>query len=457
METAESAPPADQKPKAKALAGGVEVWCSHERLVPVDELKPNPRNPNTHSDGQIDLLAKNIRYFGWRHPITVSSRSGFIVAGHGRLMAAKKLGLELVPVDFQSFANDDEELAVLVSDNRLAELAETDEDELKALIKELDGQIDLDLTGFDAISIDELFPPETKDEDNTVPAPPPNPLTRPGDLYLLRDHRLLCGDSTSAEDVTRLMDGQRAVLFATDPPYLVGYDGTNHPGTSRTKNTDWSETYGATWDDADLERNNDLYERFIRIAIEHAILPDAAWYCWHASRRQMMVEQAWEKNGAFVHQQIIWHKPNRPILTRSWYLWAHEPCFFGWIKSQKPPRADSEHLRSVWNIDGINNDERPDHPTPKPLECFAIPMRQHTRKGELCYEPLTGSGSQLVAAEQLGRRVFGMEISPTYCDVIVKRWLNLGEGRTARRIRDGVEEDVTSEFTEPVDTGEEAP
>jgi DNA modification methylase len=246
------------------------------------------------------------------------------------------------------------------------------------------------------------------------------------------------------EDVRRLMNGQRAILFATDPPYLVGYDGTNHPGTRPKTNTDWSETYGATWDEADDARNCDLYDRFIKAAVEVAIDPNAAWYCWHASRRQRMVEDAWEKNGAFVHQQIIWSKPNRPILTRSWYLWAHEPCFFGWIKGNKPPRESPDYERSVWEIEGINNDERPDHPTPKPLECFAVPMRQHTKRNDLCYEPFSGSGTQLVAGDQLGRRVYGLEISPAYCDVIVRRWLALAPGRQV--ICNG--EDVTKRFTE---------
>jgi hypothetical protein len=227
-----------------------------------------------------------------------------------------------VPVDYQHYENEAAEWADMIADNRIAELADIDEDDLKSLLRELDGQIDLDLTGFDEESLDDLLglDEETSEDGSTVPQPPADPVTRPGDLYLLGEHRLLCGDSTKPDDVQRLMNSERAILFATDPPYLVGYDGTNHPGTRPKTNTDWSETYGPTWDEADAERNCDLYERFIAVAIEHAIEPNAAWYCWHASRRQRMVEDAWEKNGAFVHQQVIWHKPNRPILTRSWFL-----------------------------------------------------------------------------------------------------------------------------------------
>ncbi len=424
------------------------VFCAHTELVETEKLIPNPKNPNRHPQPQIKLLAKIIRAQGWRNSIVVSKRSGFVIKGHGRLEAAKLLECEKVPVDFQCYDSEAAEWADMLADNRLAELAEADNDELKALIKELEGKIDLDLTGFDEDSLDDLLKRlgTSEGDASTVTPPPVTPFTKTGDLYELGNHRLLCGDSTQAEDVRRVMNGERAILFATDPPYLVGYDGTNHPGKRPKTNTDWSETYGATWDEADSDQNNELYDRFIKVAVAEAIDPNAAWYCWHASRRQRMVEEAWEKNGAFVHQQIIWAKPNRPILTRSWYLWAHEPCFFGWIKGKKPPKETSDYERSVWEIEGLNNDERPDHPTPKPLECFALPMRQHTKKGGLCFEPFSGSGSQLIAGEQLGRRVYGLEISPAYCDVIVQRWLNLGEGRKATRIRDGVEEDVTAEF-----------
>ena len=198
------------------------------------------------------------------------------------------------------------------------------------------------------------------------------------------------------------MHNQKAILFASDPPYLVDYDGTNHPSKQGwpDKNKDWSDSYAITWDDA--SQGPELYEEFIRQAIEHAILPNAAWYCWHASRRQAMVENVWEKYGAFVHQQIVWAK-DRGILTRSYYLWQHEPCFFGWLKGNKPPRVSDDYPSTVRTLPTVKVGEKTEHPTSKPVEVFAIPMRQHTRPGEIRYEPFSGSGSQIIAGETTGR------------------------------------------------------
>ncbi|MGC1955144.1 MAG: hypothetical protein WA970_21710, partial [Gammaproteobacteria bacterium] len=167
-------------------------------------------------------------------------------------------------------------------------------------------------------------------------------------------------------------------------PYLVDYDGTNHPSKQGDpdKNKDWGNSYGITWDDS--SQGPELYEGFIRQAIEHAILPNAAWYCWHASRRQAMVEGVWEKFGAFVHQQLIWAK-DRGILTRSYYLWQHEPCFFGWLKGHKPPRVSDDYPSTVWSLPTVKVGEKTEHPTSKPVEVFAIPMHQHARPGEVCY------------------------------------------------------------------------
>src|SRR5262249_36280821 len=150
----------------------------------------------------------------------------------------------------------------------------------------------------------------------------------------------------------------------------------------------------------------------------------AAWYCWHASRRQAMLESVWEELGAFVHQQIIWFK-SRPVLTYSVYMWAHEPCFFGWVKGNKPTTIKQEHYpTTVWNIPS-SEVESSDHPPSKPVRIFRIPMELHTRVGDICYEPFSGSGSQLIAAETSGRRCYGLEICPEYVDVAITRWQNL--------------------------------
>ena len=253
--------------------------------------------------------------------------------------------------------------------------------------------------------------------------------TAVGQLWIIGGSRLLCGDSTSEADVRRLMNGQRACLFATDPPYLISYDGTNHPHKwndseelKRRKNKDWSDKYT----DVDSpELGEALYDAFVTVAIEHAITENAAWYCWHASRKQGLLEAVWEKHGAFVHQQIIWAK-DRPILTRSWYMWQHEPCFFGWIKGQKPKRIAADYPPTVWSFPTQAPGETTNHPTQKPVELFAIPIRQHTAAGDICYEPFAGSGTQFCAAEQLGRVCYGMEKSPPFVAVCLERMSVLG-------------------------------
>ncbi|MTH94722.1 DNA methyltransferase, partial [Roseibium sp. RKSG952] len=316
--------------------------------------------------------------------------------------------------------------AYRIADNKLTELGTWDEALLSTELNDLLAEdYDLSLVGFSDGELDQLLA-FTPDEDGNlgkdssqptvvIPEPPRNPISKTGDLWRLGDHRLFCGDATCPADVRRLMNGERAVLFATDPPYLVDYDGSNHP----TRNKDWSASYGTTWDDS--SQGAELYDSFIAAAVEEAITEDAAWYCWHASRRQAMLESCWEKAGAFVHQQIIWVK-DRGVLTRSHYLWKHEPCFMGWRRPNRPPKIAGETLPSTWEMPSFPKDERPDHPTPKPLDAFGIPMRQHVARGGLCYEPFSGSGSQIMAGEANDRRVFAMEISPAYVDVAIERW-----------------------------------
>jgi len=416
----------------------IETW-------PLDRLKPYAQNAKTHGDDQVAKIAASMAEFGWTVPVLVAE-DGEVIAGHGRILAATELGLTEAPVIVLGHLTEAQRRAYRIADNKLTEMGGWDEDllsaELKGLLAE---EFDLSLIGIADGELDRLLA-ETGADDGTagggqppvvVPEPPRNPASRPGDLWRLGDHRLLCGDSTNAEDVRRLMNGERAVLFATDPPYLVDYDGSNHP----TRNKDWSASYGTTWDDS--SQGAELYDGFIAAAVAEAITEDAAWYCWHASRRQAMLEACWEKAGAFVHQQIIWVK-DRGVLTRSHYLWKHEPCFMGWIKGKRPPKVAEETLPSTWEMPSFAKDERPDHPTPKPLDAFGIPMRQHVERGGLCYEPFSGSGSQIMAGEANGRRVYAMEISPAYVDVAVERWqaetgrdaILDGDGRTFAKVRE---------------------
>jgi len=332
------------------------------------------------------------------------------------VLAATQLGLTEAPVIVLGHLSEAQRRAYRLADNKLTELGTWDEALLSAELNDLLAEdFDLSLVGFSDGELDKLlaFVPEGDAEEEGG-----------------------AGGSVPPDDVRRLMNGERAVLFATDPPYLVDYDGSNHP----TRNKDWSQSYGVTWDDS--SQGAELYDGFISAAVAEAIAENSAWYCWHASRRQAMLEACWEKAGAFVHQQIIWVK-DRGVLTRSHYLWKHEPCFMGWRRPNRPPKVAEQTLPSTWEMPSFAKDERPDHPTPKPLDAFGIPMRQHVARGGLCYEPFCGSGSQIMAGEANGRRVYAMEISPAYVDVAVERWqaetgkeaILDGDGRTFALVR----------------------
>lgn len=420
------------------------------RRIPATGINPAPYNPRLDlqpSDPEYAKLQRSIDEFGCVEPLVWNKRTGHLVGGHQRfkiLIARGDTQLDVSVVDLPL----GREKALNIALNKIS--GDWDQDKLGRLLEEITRTPDLDvtLTGFDLPETQSIIAqmlagpaadiPESFDVAAQLEAAKRGPaVTKPGDLILLgRDprlqHRLLCGDSTDPEQLKRLMGKERAALFATDPPYLVNYTGTNHPGTRASANKDWSGTYctqESSWDDP--KRNAELYTRFTATAVAHAIRPDAPWYCWHASRNQGLVEDAFTQAGALVHQQIIWAK-SRGVLTRSWYLWQHEPCLMGWLKGKKPRKlgagkdrsAKPPMLPSVWRVDGLNaGPERPDHPTPKPLELFEIPMLQHTRAGEVCYEPFAGSGTQIIAAQRLGRRCFALELSPVYCDVIVRRFI----------------------------------
>jgi DNA modification methylase len=419
--------------------------------VPVVRINPAPYNPRLDlrpGDPDYDKLKRSISEFGLVEPLVWNRRTGHLVGGHQRFKVLLEEGATKVQVSVVDLSLEREK-ALNLALNKIA--GGWDQEKLAALLDELVALPDFDVTlsGFDLPEAESIIAaslgddPHDEDFDLEAALADASPaVTKPGDLIVLGtdprlQHRLLCGDSTDPEQVRLLMNGQKAALFATDPPYLVDFDGTNQAGAKsrarRAPAKPGSVRPGSfTWDDADA--NPELYEQFIGVAIVEAIRPNAAWYCWHASKRQAMVEAAWTKHGAFVHQQIIWDK-GRGVLNRSWYLWQHEPCLFGWLQGNKP-RKTAEPMRStVWRVEGIATAERPDHPTPKPLELFEIPIRQHTVAGEVCYEPFAGSGTQVIAAERTKRRCYAVELSPKYCDVIVRRFISyVGERAVGREL-----------------------
>ncbi len=252
---------------------------------------------------------------------------------------------------------------------------------------------------------------------SSASSPCPSRSAGSGELWLLGDHRLLCGDSTVAADVDRLMAGQKAALVATDPPYLIDYTGSRMlDGVEKGK--DWSGSYHEV-EIADA----DSFFRGVFTNVLRIVAPKAAIYCWHAHPRYVTLAKIWEDLDILNHQMIIWVKPSA-LFGHTFYMFRHEPCLMGWVRGSMPEHDADHTYNSVWEIDweGKAKVSGNEHPTQKPLEIFARPIRKHTKAGDVCYEPFSGSGSQIVAAEQLRRRCFAIEIEPRFVDVAIRRW-----------------------------------
>jgi DNA modification methylase len=315
-----------------------------------------------------------------------------------------------------------EATALGIALNRTGELAEWDGETLAKLLDELRVEGALDGVGFDDAEIDELLA-GLEDEvgeidDQGAGELGATAISKTGDLWVLGGHRLLCGDSTSAPVVDRLMDGQKAHLLATDPPYLVDYRGA----PLKAGDIQEADEADGHWDD--YKGDDDglaFFTAFLRLSLAHCV-DRVPVYQWHAHRRQALVERAWHEVGLLMHQQIIWTK-GRGTLGRSHFMWSHEPCFYGWPEGMMPAKGRRPELSSTttWDIDQ-GGEESEAHPTQKPLEIFERPIAAHTLPGEIVLEPFSGSGSQIIAAEKLGRRCFAMEMDALYVDLAVRRW-----------------------------------
>jgi len=381
------------------------------KTVKISELRPHPKNPRVHPDSAIEKLERSIKEFGWTNPILVS-KEGYILAGHARLKAAEKAGISEVPVIYLPLEGEKAE-AYLVADNRLQDETDWDYEKLKNLLQELDtGEIDLELTGFDMDEIEDLMtqfnvPGEIIEDE--APEPPEEPVTKPGDLWLLGRHRLLCGDSTDQTVVAKLMENQLADMIFTDPPYNVDYTGKTKDALT-IKNDSMKD---------------DNFRHFLTLAflnMAQASKAGAPIYVCHADSEGLNFRTAFKEAGWDLKQCIIWVKQHF-VMGRQDYQWQHEPILYGWKPGAAHKFYGDRKQTTVWQID------RPmasrEHPTMKPVALCAKAIENSSKAGDIVLDLFGGSGSTLIACEQLNRTCHTMELDPKYCDVIVQRYINL--------------------------------
>lgn len=398
---------------------------------PVTALAPYVRNARTHSDEQVAQLAASIQAFGWTNPILVDE-SGGIVAGHGRLRAAQSLGMVDVPTICLPGLTEAQRRALVLADNKLALNAGWDFGLLRDELAELDtGEFDLSVVGFSDVELEQIatWTPDGLRPGRTAPDAAPEvpvvPVSRAGDLWLLGEHRLLCGDSAQAADVERVVGENRPKLVNTDPPYGIAYTDDARVAAERAsgrsdRKTKWGGgiVNDGARDDAKLQA---FLESVIRAAVP-SVADNAAFYLWHPMLTQgTFFAAAAAAADILIHRQIIWVKPSL-LFGFGDYHWRHELCFYGWRRGNRPEFYGERNQTTVWEITHEASNGARVHPTQKPVALFMPPITNHTLPGEAIYEPFAGSGSQIIAAEQTGRRCLAVEIAPEYVDVCIKRW-----------------------------------
>ena len=424
----------------------IELW-------PIERLIPRVNNPRTHSREQVARIAASIREFGFTNPILVGADDD-IIAGHARLLAAEKLGMKEVPVIVLRHLSPAQRRALVIADNQLAIAgAAWDEEMLRIELAILhEENYPLDLVGFDDIELQRLLEaqdaaPGLTDED-AVPEVQLEPVAKLGDLFVLGNHRVICGDCTQADVVARMLGDAKPLLLITDPPYGIELDsewrdraGLNGCGPAEASYMK-HRTEGHTETTISGDTRADWSAAYELVPSLQVV------YVWHASVFAREVWNGLERIGYLYPQQLVWNK-GRTVLTRTHYWYQHEPCLY-MRKKNAPWYGKAGENSTVWDspspkfIMGGSDEEKFDHPTQKPMEVMRRPLLNHTLPGESCYDPFLGSGTTLIAAEQTGRVCFGVELDPKYVDVIIRRWQMYtgkqavldGDGRTFDEIAD---------------------
>jgi len=436
-------------------------------LRPLTEIKPYEKNPRIN-DAAVDAVAESIRRFGFRQPIVVDA-DGVIVCGHTRWKAAQKLGLEQVPVHVAKDLTPEQIRAYRIADNKTAELAEWNMELLPIELAELQGAgIDWSLLGFDSDDLAKLLDPGIQQgltDPDEVPEPPDEAITQPGDIWILGNHRLMCGDSSTVEDVDRLLDGQPIHLVNTDPPYNVKVEprsnnaiaaglssfpasdaiesadarGMHHQGFDLARHKGKAHATHKKLRPKDRPLANDFVsdEEFERLLdawfgnMARVLEPGRAFYIWGGYANCGNYPPVLKRCELYFSQAIIWVKEH-PVLTRKDFMGNHEWCFYGWREGAAHVFLGPNNAVDVWPVKKVNPQSMI-HLTEKPVELAVRAIQYSSRAGENVLDLFGGSGSTLIAAEQTGRRAYLMELDPLYCDVIVTRWEKF-TGRKAERI-----------------------
>lgn len=411
----------------------------------VDDVKPYENNPRLNDDA-VAAVARSIREFGWRQPIVVDS-SGVIIVGHTRWKAAKKMGLTEVPVHVASDMPPEKARAYRIADNQTAALSDWDLDKLPAELLELQGlNIDMTLLGFDDEQLAKLVNPGVRDgftDPDAIPAPPDDAVTKPGDLWILGEHRLLCGDSAKTADLDRLLDGSSVHLVNTDPPYNVKVAPRSNNALA-TASLSGDKSNGAQGMDLAIGRSMKPTDQKLRAKdrplandfisdedfalclrqwfgnIERVLLPGRSFYIWGGYANIVNYPIALRECRFHFSQMIIWVK-GHPVLTQKDFMGNHEWCFYGWREGAAHKFFGPNNATDVWQVKKVNPQSMI-HLTEKPVELAVRAVQFSSAAGENVLDLFGGSGSTLIACEQTRRHAFLMEIDPLYCDVIVKRW-----------------------------------
>lgn len=386
--------------------------------VEIEKLKPYKNNARTHSDEQIEKIAKSMKEFGFINPVLVDGDLN-VIAGHGRILGAKKLGMKEVPCLFIENLTEEQKRAYIIADNRLAEDAGWDKELLKIELEDLKNMnFDITLTGFELEDFDFSMEETEVIEDEFDETVPEEPTSKKGEIYKLGKHFLMCGDSTDINDVEKLMNGVKADMLLTDPPYNVDYEGGN----------------GLTIQNDNMD--DETFREFLRVSFFNAnsvMKEGAVFYIWHADSEGYNFRGACHDIGWKVRQCLIWCK-NTLVMGRQDYHWKHEPCLYGWKEGASHLWASDRKQTTVLEFDRPSVSK--EHPTMKPVGLFDYLIKNNTNKDDIVLDLFAGSGTSIIACEQNGRIAYSMELDPKYVDVIISRWEKL-TGQQAERIENG--------------------